>query len=99
MCSFVPFLIILRPSTLIGTAVILRLHIFSISIYRSLYLLILSYSLTGMLVLKYQLEGTFFFYSPLYLVVLFFSFLSVWIAISQRTVTILVSVIGSGWYL
>ena len=45
----VPFLIKPWSFTIIGTVVVLRYHIFSVSIYRSLYLLILFYSLTDKL--------------------------------------------------
>ena len=45
----VPFLIISRVLSISGAMVILRYHIFSISIYMSLYLFILLYSVTGTL--------------------------------------------------
>ena len=48
ICLFVPFLTIPKALAITDTMVVLRCYIFSISISRTLYLLILSYSLTDM---------------------------------------------------
>ena len=62
MCLSISFLIITRFPTI--TMVVLRWHIFSLSIFKSLYFLIFLYFLTDTLALPYQLEGMFFFSSP-----------------------------------
>ena len=49
MCVSVPFLRISRAPAIIGPVIFLRCHIFEISVFSSLYLLILLYSLTGKL--------------------------------------------------
>ena len=66
MCLSVLFLILPRVFTITDTIVVLRCSIFSKSISRSLYLLILLYYWICyyLLALTYQLEGIFFFYSP-----------------------------------
>ena len=49
MCFWVPFLVISRNSTITSTMVVLRCHIFIISISKSFYLLMLLYYLTEIL--------------------------------------------------
>ena len=69
MCLSVRFLIITSAPTITGTVVVLRCHIFSISISRFLYLLIYDY----LLALTYQLE-IMFFYIVLTLYIWFIAF-------------------------
>ena len=82
MCLSVCFLIIPRAPSITGMVVVLSCLIFSDSISRFLYLLILLYSLIfyHLLALSYLLEDMFFFYTPYLLLI----FLSVWIAKFQR---------------
>ena len=97
------FLITLRDPAITHTVVDLRLHIFSISISRSLYLLILLYALTDMLlsvdtaISIRRHSFLFLFLSTIFGLLL--SIFYVWIARYQRIVALLASVIGSGWCL
>ena len=69
-----PFLILPSAPTITGAMVVLRCHIFSISISRSLYLLILIYIFDWYIIiylaLPYHLENMFFFYIVIIVVVI-----------------------------
>ena len=100
MCVLVSFLVISSTPTITGTIVVLRCHIFSISISRCLHLLVLLYSLIDILSVGTDMSIRRYVFLLSSVTGLFlFIFQSIWIVKSQRIVVLFASVIGPGWCL